>query len=83
MIFAGLLLVHEAVVVPGGLDPVTGALVVGEGAPQHEPLGIPRTHPANIIGVTNTKVVKSLCVMLKVILGQEHGECPFGHREDG
>jgi hypothetical protein len=79
VIFAGLLLVHETVLGPGGLAPVTGVLVIGKRTPQYERTDIPRTHPNNVIDITNTTFVKSLYVMLKSILTQKHGECPFGH----
>ena len=50
MIFAGFLLVHEAVLRPGGLQPVTGVFVIGECTLQLEVLdGLP-IHPVNVFG---------------------------------
>ena len=79
VIFAGLLLVHEAVLGPGGLDPVTGALVVGEGALQLEVCDPRLVDAPQILDCVNN-FVESLYVMLKFVLEQELLDGPFGHR---
>ncbi len=82
VIFAGFLLVHEAVLGPGGLQPVTGALVIGKRVLQLEVRDIVLTQPYKIIDVKKiTLLVQRLSVLLKFVLAQELGECPFGHLE--
>ena len=83
MIFAGLLLVHEAVVGPGGLDPVTGALVVGEGTLQLHFSDIILVKAPEVVGYAPTTFVQRLDVTLKVVLEQEPLEGPFRHRREG
>jgi hypothetical protein len=79
-IFAGFLLVHVAVLSPGGLQPVTGALVIAKGALQLEKCNEILIHfPVHILDLTNTPFAKRLYVMLKFVLDQDFGECPFGH----
>ncbi len=71
VIFAGFLLVHEAVLGPGGLDPVTGALEVGECALQPEGCDPTLVEDPNIIGCAKTKLVHCLRVTLKVVFEQD------------
>ena len=78
MVFAGFLLVHEAVLGPRDLDPITGALVVGEGALQLEVCHPRLVNAPHSIDCAN-KSVKMLYVMLKFVLEQEPLDSPFGH----
>jgi hypothetical protein len=79
-IFAGFVLVHVAVLSPGGLQPVTGALVIAKRALQLEKCDEILVHfPVNVFDLTNTIFVKRLYVILKFVLDQDFGECPFGH----
>ena len=79
VIFAGFLLVHEAVLGPRDLDPITGALVVGEGALQLEVCDPRLVHPPHFFDCANT-FVECLYVMLKFVLEQDPLDGPFGHR---
>ncbi len=83
MILAGFLLVHEAVLGPGGLQPVTGVLVIGKHALQLESFDGLLVHPHHIIGRVKTKSAHRLEVTLKVVLEQELLQSSFGHHEDG
>jgi hypothetical protein len=82
-VFAGFLLVHEAVLGPGDLDPVTGALVVGECPLQLEVRDKTLVSTPEDMGCAETTFVQRLYVTLKFVLEQEPLESPFGHREDG
>ncbi len=82
MIFAGFLLVHEAVLGPRGLHPVPGALVVGECALQFEGCDPRLVHEPNMIDCAKT-FVKSLYVMLKFVFDQDPLEGSFSHCQNG
>ena len=82
-LFAGFLLVQEAVLGPGGLQSVTGVHVLGKRALQLDVRDVALTQPHQIFDVMKTTfLVQSLGVMLKVVLAQERGEDPFGHLEE-
>jgi hypothetical protein len=83
VIFAGFLLVHEAVLGEGGLQPVTGALVLMKRALQLEVFDGHQIHPPHIIGCAKTKFVHWLYVTLKVVFEQEPLDGSFGHRAGG
>jgi hypothetical protein len=83
VIFTGFLLVHEAVLGEGGLQPVTGELVLVKRALQLEVFDGHQIHPTHIIGCKQTKFVHWIYVTLKVVFEQEHLDVSFGHREGG
>jgi hypothetical protein len=83
VIFAGFLLVHEAVLGEGGLQPVTSALVLVKRALQLEVSDGHQIHPVHITDRTKTRFVKRLYVTLKVVFEQEPLDGSFGHREGG
>lgn len=77
MIFAGFLLVHEAVLGPGGLQPVTGTLVLGKDALQLEECDDILIHIVNIMGITKTIFVKRNKFAFAAITGRlvSEGTC--------
>ena len=77
MIFAGFLLVHEAVLGPRGPNSVPGALVLAEGALQLEVCDQRLVNAPPVVDFVNTPFEKILYVTLKFVLEQEPLEGPF------